>query len=71
MKTFTEKRFGEWDEDEISITIRNRSGSCGGGSEVLVICSRYVQSDPHKRNNDGTDSCKAGLSQDSVRDIDL
>lgn len=38
-KTLTEKRFFEWHEDDISVTIRNKSGSYGGGSEVLVICS--------------------------------
>lgn len=43
----------------------------GGGSEVLVICSRHVQRPAHKRNNDGSYSCKTGLPQDPVRDIDL
>lgn len=38
-KTLTEKRFFEWHEDDISVTLRNRGGSYGGGSEVLVICS--------------------------------
>ena len=37
--TLTEKRFFEWHEDEKSVTLRNRGGSYGGGSEVLVICS--------------------------------
>ncbi len=36
-KTYTEKRFFEWHEDDISVTLRNRSGSYGGGSEVLVV----------------------------------
>ena len=35
--TLTEKRFFKWCEDEIAVTLRNRSGSYGGGSEVLVI----------------------------------
>lgn len=39
MKTLTEKRFFEWHEDDKSVTLRNRGGSYGGGSEVLVICS--------------------------------
>ena len=39
MKTLTEKRFFEWHEDDIAVTLRNHSGSYGGGSEVLVICS--------------------------------
>lgn len=36
-KTYTEKRFFQWYEDEVSVTLRERSGSYGGGSEVLVI----------------------------------
>lgn len=45
MKTLTEKRFFEWHEDDISVTLRNKGGSYGGGSEVLVICTRprYIQ----------------------------
>lgn len=39
MTTLTEKRFFEWHEDDVSVTLRNKSGSYGGGSEVLVICS--------------------------------
>ena len=46
MKTLTEKRFFHWVEDEISVTLRNRSGSYGGGSEVLVICSMPKQWEP-------------------------
>lgn len=37
MKTLTEKRFFEWHEDDVSVTLRNKSGSYGGGSEVFVI----------------------------------
>lgn len=29
--TLTEKRFFEWHEDEVSVTLRNRGGSYGGG----------------------------------------
>ena len=36
--TLTEKRFFEWHEDNTSVTLRNRGGSYGNGSEVLVIC---------------------------------
>ena len=39
MKTLTEKRFFKWEEDEISVSLRARSASYGGGSEVLVIYS--------------------------------
>ena len=45
MITMTEKRFFEWHEDDVSVTLRNKSGSYGGGSEVLVICSTQIQSD--------------------------
>ena len=31
MKTLTEKRFFEWHEDDVSVTLRNKSGSYGGG----------------------------------------
>lgn len=31
MKTFAEKRFFEWHEDDVAVTLRNKSGSYGGG----------------------------------------
>lgn len=37
MVTMTEKRFFDWHEDDISVTLRNRGGSYGGGSEVFVM----------------------------------
>lgn len=37
MKTITEKRFFEWVESDVSVTIRANSGSFGGGSETLII----------------------------------
>lgn len=45
MKTLTEKRFFEWHEDEVAVTLRNKGGSYGGGSEVLVIYSTKTQSE--------------------------
>ena len=36
-KCYTEKRFFEWREDDISVSLRARSASYGGGSEVLVV----------------------------------
>lgn len=30
-KTFAEKRFFKWQEDEIAVSLRNHSGSYGGG----------------------------------------
>lgn len=52
--TLTEKRFFEWHEDDVSVTLRNKGGSYGGGSEVLVItCSGSVQSyDNGERDDD-------------------
>lgn len=46
MKTFTEKRFFEWHEDDISVTLRAKSGSYGGGSETLVICPIQTSVEP-------------------------
>lgn len=43
--TLTEKRFFEWHEDDVAVTLRNRGGSYGGGSEVLVICSTKTPSE--------------------------
>ena len=34
---FSEKRFFEWHKDTRSVTLRNRGGSYGGGSEVLIV----------------------------------
>lgn len=31
----TEKRFFEWHEDDTAVTIRNKSGSYGGGQRCL------------------------------------
>lgn len=44
-KTVTEKRFFEWHEDDVSVTLRHKGGSYGHGSEVLVICSTKIQLD--------------------------
>ena len=37
-KTLTEKRFFEWHEDDVSVTLRNRGGSYGGvrGTRYLL-----------------------------------
>ena len=37
MKAYSEKRFREYYEDDLSITLRNKGGSYGGGSEVLIV----------------------------------
>ena len=44
MTTLTEKRFFEWHEDDVAVTLRNKGGNYGG-SEVLVICSTKIQSE--------------------------
>lgn len=47
MKTYTEKRFFEWHEDDVSVTIRAKSGSYGGGgSEVFIVNSTKTRSAP-------------------------
>lgn len=35
MKTLTEKRFFEWHEDDVSVTLRNKSGSYGVGQRSV------------------------------------
>ena len=35
--TLTEKRFFEWHLDDKSVTLRNKGGSYGGGSEVFIV----------------------------------
>ena len=34
---YAEVRFFKWQEADTSVSLRNKSGSYGGGSEVLVI----------------------------------
>ena len=46
MKTVTEKRFFEWHEDDVAVTLRNKGGSYGGGARclsfALLIWSRMI-----------------------------
>ena len=56
MKTLTEKRFFEWHEDDISVTLRNKSGSYEGGfrgSHYLLYQSTVgaLCADDHKGSN--------------------
>lgn len=44
MKTYAEKRFFEWHEDDLSVSLRSVGGSYGGGSEVLVVKSYGLDS---------------------------
>jgi len=50
--TFAEKRFFKWVKDDKSVSLRAKSGSYGGGSEVLVIESTQ----PHAIIED-TETC--------------
>lgn len=36
-KTVTEKRFFEWVEDDVSVTLRSKSGSYGGGPRFWLF----------------------------------
>ena len=42
MTTLTEKRFFEWHEDEVSVTLRNKSGNYGGqrGTRYLLYADQ-------------------------------
>lgn len=42
--TYTEKRFFEWHEDDVSVSIRACSGSYGGGSEVFIVVNESTPS---------------------------
>lgn len=68
MKTLTEKRFFEWHEDDVSVTLRNKGGSYGGGgSEVFVICSGSIQPDRDRERNDDTVLRENGPTSSAVR----
>ena len=41
-KTYTEKRFFKWVEDEVSVSLRACSGSYGGGSEVFIVVTESM-----------------------------
>lgn len=66
MKTYAEKRFFEWHEDDVAVSLRNRSGSYGGGARFSssalsrdhwsVVCDRLQMgaartSDARKTDN--------------------
>lgn len=70
-QTLTEKRFFEWHEDEISVTLRNKSGSYGGGSEVLVICGRPVQPQGDRRCDDDAVLREDGSSSHAMRGTEI
>ena len=60
MKTYAEKRFFEWHEDDVSVTLRNKGGSYGGGSETLIIYSIKTLSAPYVRQT--TSGCNRNKS---------
>ena len=37
MKTLTEKRFFEWHEDDVAVTLRNKGGSYGGERSLCYL----------------------------------
>lgn len=45
-KAYSEKRFREYYEDDLSITLRNKGGSYGGGQRgaYRVICADVIRS---------------------------
>lgn len=50
MESYTEVRFGKWKRDDVSVTLRNHSGSCGGGSEALIVVDdEDIQSEQPQR----------------------
>lgn len=36
-KCYAEVRFFKWQEDDVAVSLRAKSGSYGGGSEVLIL----------------------------------
>lgn len=44
MISYAEKRFFEWYEDDLSVSLRASGGSYGGGSEVLIVTSYGLDS---------------------------
>ena len=37
MKTYINTKFGRFDEDDVSVSVRACGADCGGGGEVLVV----------------------------------
>lgn len=44
MICYAEKRFFEWYEDDLSVSLRASGGSYGGGSEALIVTSYGLDS---------------------------
>lgn len=60
MTTLTEKRFFKWVEDDKSVTLRSKSGSYGGGSEVLIVLTKSEQSAAEITRESETNTSKKG-----------
>ena len=37
MKTYTQTKYGQYEETDQSLTLRSSGADCGGGSEVLIV----------------------------------
>lgn len=64
MMTLTEKRFFEWHEDDRSVSLRAKSGSYGGGSEVLVIQRRFTS--VNLKNTEVCPTLEAGGAKEGI-----
>jgi len=53
-RTYAEKRFFKWELDDVSVSLRAKSGSYGGGSEVLVVQMVLASIAPNAERTDGT-----------------
>lgn len=47
MKTYTQIKYGEYEDTEQSVTLRANGGDCGGGSETLIVQRVYDVSRRH------------------------
>lgn len=75
MTTLTEKRFFEWQEDDKSVTLRNKGGSYGGGQrgaryllyadKVGALCAtdyKWVQQEQVEQNKLVIMICDASIN---------
>ena len=73
-KTLTEKRFFEWHEDDVSVTLRNRGGSYGGGQRYSlsalpgnhrsIVCHRLQMGAAGTSDARETDSMRKAIGLD-------
>ena len=69
MKTYAEVRFFKWQEADTSVSLRAKSGSYGGGSEVLVIqdVTGTLSPGAHAGSYNGQDAYNGMLIVDELR----